>query len=59
MNLGLISLILLLAAIVIGFVRNCNVGIICIGFSMILGIAYNISVKISWQDSLLPCLSRW
>lgn len=45
MNLGLISLILLLAAIVIGFVRNCNVGIICIGFSMILGIAYNISVK--------------
>lgn len=45
MNLGLISLILLLAAIVIGFVCNCNVGIICIGFSMILGIAYNISVK--------------
>ena len=45
MNLGLISLTLLLAAIVIGFVRNCNVGIICIGFSMILGIAYNLSVK--------------
>lgn len=45
MNLGLISLILLLAAIVIGFVRNCNVGIICVGFSMILGIAYNLSIK--------------
>ena len=45
MNLGLISLILLLAAIVIGFVRNCNVGIICFGFSMILGIAYNLSIK--------------
>ena len=36
MNLGLISLIALLAAIVIGFVRKANVGILCIGFSMVL-----------------------
>ncbi len=45
MNLGLISLILLLAAIVIGFLRNSNVGILCIGFAMILSIAYGISTK--------------
>lgn len=45
MNLGLISLLLLLAAIVIGFVRNANVGILCIGFSMILSIVYKISAK--------------
>ena len=43
MNLGLISLLLLLAAIVIGFVRNANVGILCIGFSMILSIVYKIN----------------
>ena len=42
MNLGLISLIALLAAIVIGFVRKANVGILCIGFSMILGLVYGI-----------------
>ena len=42
MNLGLISLIALLAAIVIGFVRKCNVGILCIGFSMVLGTIYGI-----------------
>lgn len=45
MNLGLISLILLLAAIVIGFLRNSNVGILCIGFAMILSIVYGISAK--------------
>lgn len=45
MNLGLISLLLLLAAIVIGFVRNANVGILCIGFSMILSIVYKINAK--------------
>ena len=42
MNLGLISLIALLSAIVIGFVRKANVGILCIGFSMILGLVYGI-----------------
>lgn len=41
MNLGLLSLILLLAAIVIGFLRNANVGIVCIGFAMILTLLYN------------------
>lgn len=43
MSLGLISLLALLAAIVIGFVRKSNVGVLCIGFSMILGLIYNIS----------------
>lgn len=45
MNLGLVSLILLLVAIAIGFWRNCNVGILCIGFSMILSVAYGLSAK--------------
>jgi len=45
MNLGLISLLALLAAIVIGFTRNCNVGILCIGFSMLLSIIFDISAK--------------
>lgn len=45
MNLGLLSLLLLLVAIVIGFWRNCNVGILCIGCSMILMIAYKLDVK--------------
>lgn len=45
MNLGLISLIALLAAIVIGFLRNANVGILCMGFSMILGIVFGIDTK--------------
>lgn len=40
MNLGVISLILLLAAIVIGFVRNVNVGILSIGFAMILTLLF-------------------
>ncbi len=45
MNLGLISLILLLVAIAVGFWRNCNVGILCTGFAMILGIIYGLSTK--------------
>ncbi len=45
MNLGLVSLIILLLAIVIGFARNANVGILCIGFSMILSIVYKIDMK--------------
>lgn len=45
MNLGLVSLILLLVAIAIGFWRNCNVGILCIGFSMILSVAYGLTAK--------------
>lgn len=45
MNLGAVSLILLLAAIVIDFWRKANVGILCIGFSMILMIAYGLDSK--------------
>lgn len=45
MNLGLISLIALLAAIVIGFTRNANVGIISVGFAMILGLIFEIDTK--------------
>ena len=41
MNLGFLSLILLLLAIVIGFVRKANVGIVCIGFAMILTLLYS------------------
>ena len=45
MNLGLVSLILLLAAIVIGFARNCNVGILSIAFAMLLGVVYKLNVS--------------
>ena len=45
MNLGLVSLLLLIAAIIIGFVRNCNVGILCTAFAMILGVIYGVDVK--------------
>ncbi|MCD8124192.1 MAG: hypothetical protein LUE23_04030 [Lachnospiraceae bacterium] len=47
MNLGLLSLILLVAAIIIGFTRSVNVGILCIGFSMILSIIYNDTITAS------------
>lgn len=40
MNLGLLSLILLLVAIVVGFLRNANVGIMCIGFAMVLTLIF-------------------
>ena len=45
MNLGLVSLIVLLLAIIIGFARNANVGILCVGFSMILSIVYKVDIK--------------
>ena len=45
MNLGIISLIALLAAIIIGFVRNVNVGILCMGFSMVLGLVFGLDAK--------------
>ena len=45
MNLGIISLIALLAAIIIGFVRNANVGILCMGFSMVLGLVFGLDTK--------------
>ncbi len=40
MNLAVISLVLLLSAIVIGFLRNVNVGILSIGFAMILTLLF-------------------
>lgn len=40
MNLGLLSLVLLLVAIAVGFFRNANVGIVCIGFAMLLTLLY-------------------
>lgn len=45
MNLGLLSVILLLAAIVIGFVRNVNVGILSIGFAMILTLFFGNAIS--------------
>lgn len=45
MNLGLVSLLALIAAIILGFVRKSNVGIICIGFSMLVGLIYGVSAK--------------
>ena len=45
MNLGLLSLILLLAAIVLGFTRKANVGIVCIGFAMVLTLLFPGQVK--------------
>ena len=46
MNLGLLSLILLIAAIVIGFARNANVGILSIGFAMILTIVFGDTITV-------------
>ncbi len=40
MSLGLISLVLLLAAIAIGFVRNVNVGILSIGLAMMIALIF-------------------
>ncbi len=45
MNLGLVSLLVLFAAIIIGFVRSGNVGILCIGAAMVLGLIYGINAK--------------
>lgn len=45
MNLGLISLLCLLTAIVVGFVRGANVGILSTGFAMALGLIYGLTTK--------------
>lgn len=45
MNLGIISLLALLVAIVVGFVRNANVGILCMGLAMVLGVVFDISAS--------------
>lgn len=45
MDLGLVSLVALLIAIVIGFVRNANVGILCMGISMLLSVIFKIPAR--------------
>ena len=45
MNLGLVSLLCLLAAIIVGFLRNANVGILSVGFAMVLGLIYGLTTK--------------
>ncbi|MCD8169318.1 MAG: hypothetical protein LUE94_08415 [Clostridiales bacterium] len=45
MNIGLLSLIALVLAIAIGFVKKSNVGILCIGLAMLLGLVYGINPK--------------
>lgn len=45
MNLGMISLIVLVVAIAVGFFRKVNVGILCIGFSMVLGLMFGLGSK--------------
>lgn len=45
MNLGLVSLLALAAAIIVVFFRKCNVGIICIGFAMLVGLFYGLTAK--------------
>lgn len=41
----MISLLALLVAIVVGFVRNANVGILCMGLAMALGVVFDISAS--------------
>lgn len=41
----MISLLALLVAIVVGFVRNANVGILCMGLAMVLGVVFDISAS--------------
>ena len=45
MNMAIASLIALALAIVLGFVRKLNVGIVAIALAYIIGIAYGLSAK--------------
>ena len=45
MGLDIVSLLALILAIVLGFVRKSNVGIICMGFAMVLGILYGVKTN--------------
>lgn len=45
MNLAMISIIALVVAIAIGFVKNMNVGILSIGIALILSVIFEISIK--------------
>ena len=46
MNLGLLSLILLAAAIAVSFLRNVNAGLVSVGFAMILTLVYGDAVTV-------------
>ena len=46
MNLGLLSLILLAAAIAVSFLRNVNAGLVSVGFAMILTLVYSDAVTV-------------
>ena len=59
MNLGILSLILLVAAIVLGFLRKLNVGLLCIAFAVPLGIYAKVpeaQVINGWSTSLAMML---
>lgn len=43
MGLQILALVMLIGAIVLGFVRKLNVGIVCLGLALILGLAGGIS----------------
>lgn len=45
MNLAIVSLAALLAAIALGYFKNLNVGLVSIALSMILGLVFDISAK--------------
>ncbi|MBQ6663948.1 MAG: C4-dicarboxylate ABC transporter, partial [Synergistaceae bacterium] len=45
MNLAVVALIFLLAAIVLGFVRKMNVGLVCLGLAFILGRIGNVPTR--------------
>lgn len=45
MNLGLLSLLLLALAIVVGFLWNGNVGLLCVGLAMVLTLFYGESIS--------------
>lgn len=45
MNLAVIALIFLLAAIVLGFVKKMNVGLVCLGLAFILGKIGNVPTR--------------
>src|SRR5699024_4173636 len=45
MNLEIASLVALFLAIVLGFLRKSNVGIISIGFAMVIGLIYKVDPK--------------
>lgn len=62
MNVGLISLLALIIAIVLGFTRKANVGILSIGFAMVITILFKsdtITTKAVTPVFLPRCSSRW